>query len=153
MEIKRRSFLKLVGFSGIALLAPGLAISDILQKTGEKDVEQSFECKEFGEFLVSVADKDGDIVKMPKKFVEIIGRTAKKAGILGKLKKNRLVLFSWASEALLEDNSALGYSTWEQLNDGILRQTGDGCNDAETLSVAVVFSRDEFAFRFFIKAR
>ena len=152
MEIKRRLFLKLVGFSGIALLTPGLAISDILQKTGEKNAEQNFECKEFGEFLISVVDKDGVIVKMPKKFVEIISRTAKNAGILGNLKKDSFILYSWTSDELLEDKPALGYSTWEQLNDGILRQPCDGCNDADTLSIAVGFNRDESVFRFFVRA-
>ena len=96
MDLKRRSFLKLVGLAGVAFITPGLTIANIIPKTGQKNAAQAKECRDFGEFLASVANDKGANndslrhVSMPERFAGILGRTAKKAGILGRLKGKNL---------------------------------------------------------------
>jgi len=156
MDLKRRSFLKLVGLGGIAFVTPGLTIADIIPKTGQKNAAQTIECKDFGEFLVSVVDNKGEFVSMPKRFAGILGRTAKKAGILGRLKREILVVPLYASEELLEDCTALGHMAWHQLNEEILHKKPKlferFSNNTKELQVRVVFLYDESAFKFVIRA-
>lgn len=162
MDLNRRSFIKLGGLIGISLITPGLSIADIIPKTGQKNIAQTKECKDFGEFLVNVANGKGisqdclPYTSMPKRFTGILGRTAKKAGILGRLKREKLMMLSYASEALLEDKTALGDFTWRQLNEEISYQKPKRVerfsNNARELVVRVAFMYDESVFKFTVKA-
>ena len=156
MDLKRRSFIKLVGLAGVAFATPGLTIADIIPKTGQKNAAQTKECKDFGEFLVSVADSEGAAVTMPNRFVGILGRTAKKAGILGRLKRDKLVAIFYTSEVLLEDNAVLGDIAWQQLNEAISYQKPKPferfSNNARDLSIKVAYNRNDQMFRFIIRA-
>ena len=155
MELTRRSFLKLAGITGATFVIPGLTITDIIPKTGQKSISQIGECRDFGKFLASVINNKGT-VSMPKRFAWILGRTAKKAGILGRLKRERLVVPLGTSEALLEDNVALGDFAWQQLNEEISYQRPkrfeQSSNNAKDMLVKVDFTYDVSAFRFTIRA-
>ena len=67
-----------------------------------------------------------------------------------------MILF-YASEALLEDNTALGDFAWRQLNEEISYQRPERfekfSNNAKKLQVMVAFIYEESAFRFAIRAK
>lgn len=109
--MKRRSFLKLMG---VACVAPVSTLSDVLPKIALLDAKSKNQYASFGEFLCEVISKPSKAdfpvsVAMPAQFANKIRHMAKEAGILGRMKRERFYCSTYASEALVEDETALGY--------------------------------------------
>ena len=126
-----------------------------------KDVKLMLADKDFGNFLVGVANNTYDntidgLVAMPKQFTEILKGTAQKAGILGRLKREKLTVPFPCSETLLEDEEVVGSFAWQYLNKAISSKKPERLerfsNNAKEIHTEVNFVSDEMAFRFVIRA-
>ena len=157
LELKRRSFLQFLGLAGIAVSVPGLSIADVIPPN---NVMRSGECKAFGEFLISVANgenarwSDG-MVPVPQQFTKVLKGTIKEAGLLGKLKRDKITVLFYATEDLLEDGTAFGHFAWHGINESLMEHKMNRfnfVNSATGIMANASYYKNEQCFKFVIRA-